>query len=286
MGGRQPALDLLGEDREVSAHRLVALVASAVLLAGCSGSDEPPAADASPSPTAITPAPAPARGACYDLSFEDAIAPSSTADPVPCAEPHTATTFHVGRIKPVVDGHLLALDSTHVQAQVVRGCQSRLAAYLGGSEEDQRLSRFLAVGFAPTLEQGDEGARWYRCDVVLLRAPERLARLPRETRGVLDADGALDRYGTCGTAAPAADRFARVVCSRPHTWRARATIDLPADASYLDSAAGKTADSACRDIDARIAANSLKLRWSFEWPTREQWDAGQRYGYCWTPDPA
>ncbi len=282
-------LALLGEDQPVSVHWTAALAALlALATGGCSGSDDAPVTEPSPSPSpvVVTPAPAPVRGACYDLTFGDAVAPSSTVGPVPCGQPHTATTFHVGRIKPVVDGHLLALDSTHVQAQVHEGCQSRLATYLGGSEEDRRLSRFAAVGFAPTLEQGDEGARWFRCDVVLLKAPEQLGRLPRKARGVLDGEGALDRYGTCGSAAPAAARFARVVCSRTHTWRARATIDLPADAAYLDPAARKDADSACRDIDARIAANSLKLRWSFEWPTREQWDAGQRYGYCWTPDPA
>lgn len=265
----------------------------AVLLAiatGCSGADDSPTAGTTPTPspsaTEPAPAPTPARGACYDLSFDEAIAPSSTADPVPCKRRHTTTTFHVGRIKPVVDGHLLALDSTRVQTQVLEGCQGRLAGYLGGSEEARRLSRFVAVGFAPTLEQGDEGARWFRCDLVLLEGPQRLGRLPRKARGVLDAADALDRYGTCGTTAPAAQRFARVTCSSKHAWRVRGTIDLPADADYLDPTARKNADSACRDVDARIAANSLKLSWSFEWPTREQWDAGQRYGYCWTPDPA
>jgi hypothetical protein len=142
------------------------------------------------------------------------------------------------------------------------------------------------VWFSPSLEEGDLGARWFRCDVVALAGRDRLAPLPRSLRGVLDRNGALDTYGTCGTAAPAAPRFQRVICSRRHTWRARATIELPAGAKYLGQAAGAAADSACRDIDTRLAADILKLQWSFEWPTRAQWEQGQRYGICWTPDPA
>jgi hypothetical protein len=76
-----------------------------------------------------------------------------------------------------------------------------------------------------------------------------------------------------------------VICSQRHSWRARATIALPQDAKYLGKAAGAEADSTCRDIEARLAGDILDLKWSFEWPTREQWDDGQRYGFCWTPDP-
>jgi hypothetical protein len=142
------------------------------------------------------------------------------------------------------------------------------------------------VWFSPSLDDSDRGALWFRCDLVALAGNDQLAPLPRSTRNLLSADGALDRFGTCGTTAPGAAKFERVICSAPHTWRARATVDLPAHARYLGKAAGAAADSACHDVDARLAADVLKLRWSFEWPTREQWDAGQRYGICWTPDPA
>jgi len=77
-----------------------------------------------------------------------------------------------------------------------------------------------------------------------------------------------------------------VICSRPHSWRARRTLALPAGSKYLSKAATAAADSACRDIEAGLASDILSLKWSFEWPTRDEWRAGQRYGYCWTPDPA
>jgi len=265
----------------------VVVLALAFVASACSSDDEPEAEPTTSTPTvAAVPPPAPPRRACYDLDFDEALQASSAAGPVPCSARHTAATIRVGTIQPVRDGHLLAVDSDTVQQQIARRCRTRLAAHVGGDEETRRLSRLTAVWFSPTLAQSDRGARWYRCDLVALAGRERLAPLPRSTKDLLAADDALERFGTCGTASPAAKRFQRVICSQRHSWRARATIDLPTGAKYLGKAAGAAADSACRDIEARLASDILELRWSFEWPTREQWSAGQRYGYCWTPDPA
>ena len=271
-----------------------AVLLLAVLLGGltaCSKGKPGPTAETSSSSSAATsaapapPAPPPAH-ACYDLDFAAAAKPTSTAPPVPCSAVHTTTTIRVGTIRPVVDGHLLAVDADAVQQQIAGRCRAALAAQVGGDEETRRLSRLTVVWFSPTLADSDRGALWFRCDLVALAGHDVLAPLPRATRGILSQDGALDRWGTCGTASPSASRFQRVICSRPHSWRARATIDLPAGATYLGKTAGAAADSACHDIDAKLAADSLKLHWSFEWPTRDAWNAGQRYGLCWTPDPA
>jgi hypothetical protein len=269
-----------------SVHALIGALALLAGLTGCS-SDKPASTPTTTSPTsAATPEAAPPNHACYDLTLAEVTAPTTTADPVPCSARHTATTIRVGTINPVVDGHLLAIDSDTVQQQIATRCRTRFAAYVGGNRETQRLGRLTVIWFSPSLAEGDRGARWFRCDVVALAGRDRLAPLPRSIRGILDRDGALDKYGTCGTSAPAASRFQRVICSRRHTWRARATIEVPDGAKYLGKAAGAAANSACRDIDTKLAADILKLQWSFEWPTRDQWENGQRYGYCWTPDPA
>jgi hypothetical protein len=36
-------------------------------------------------------------------------------------------------------------------------------------------------------------------------------------------------------------------------------------------------------VAAGSADDPLDFTWSQESPTREQWDAGQRYGICWVP---
>jgi Septum formation len=275
----------------------VALLLGVVLggAAACS-QDQPATAKRSSTPTTTTststatptaPPPAtPPRHACYDLDLAAAAAPTSAAQPVPCSGRHTTATFHVGTIHPVVDGHLLAVDSDTVQQQVASRCRSRFASYVGGGEETRRLSRLTVVWFTPSLSDSDRGALWFRCDLVALAGRDQLAELPRATRDVLGAPQALDRFGTCGTSSPAARAFERVICSARHTWRARATVAVPPGAKYLGKAADAAASSSCHDIEARLASDALKLKWSFEWPTREQWRAGQRFGYCWTPDPA
>jgi hypothetical protein len=288
---RQPALDLLGEDRPMSATRraLALLVPVLLALAGCSSSTSSGtsrAASDAPSVTATStpPAPAPRVGSCHALSVSQATEPVDAGAPVPCRRTHTSVTVKVGQFSPVADGHLLAVDSRTVRAEISKSCPPQPTAFLGGTLTDRRLSRFQVVWFSPSLEQGDAGATWYRCDVVALRTAGQLLPLPARVKDVLSQPGALDRFGTCGTAAPDARGFARVVCSERHSWRAVDVVDLPVDARYLAKDVAARGDAACKDIAAGRADGALKYTWSFEWPTRAQWQSGQRYGYCWVPE--
>jgi hypothetical protein len=102
---------------------------------------------------------------------------------------------------------------------------------------------------------------------------------------VLGSTAALDEFGLCGTSAPGARGFQRVICGRSHSWRAIDTIGLPGGARYPGTATvRKAGDSDCKDLAQARSDNSLKYRYGWEWPTREQWDRGQRFGYCWVPD--
>lgn len=269
--------------------RLRVSVAVALLVlaaAGCSSGDGPASAPATATTGTGTTAPpkAPRVGACYRLDVGAALRATSNRPSVPCARRHTSVTVSVGTIRPVVDGHLLALDSTRVQRQIADRCRRAVDAHVGGSVSRQRLSRVQAVWFNPTPEQVDAGALWYRCDLVISAGNRAFAALPRRTTGLLNGASAMSRWGTCGTAAPSATSFQRVLCSARHSWRARATTTLPAGTAYLSKAATKVANGRCRDVAAGLSPHSSKLRWAFEWPTRDQWRAGQRYGFCWTPD--
>jgi hypothetical protein len=268
----------------------VGALLAAVLAGGCTAA---PIATSTTTPTttgaltarlAPTPPAAPRVHACYALPFAAVLSPSNDSRPLTCTTRHTSETVYVGRFDPLVDGHLLAVDSDQVQQQIARTCQSRTGSYLRGSRETLRLSRLQSAWFSPTLAQADAGATWFRCDLVLLSGPEALAPLPGHTAGALRNPAALRRYGTCGTASPASVRFQRIGCWMPHGWRARATIPLPRGAGYLSRAAGRSADQACHTIESSLATNVQVLQWSFEWPTKAQWTNGQRYGYCWTPD--
>jgi hypothetical protein len=281
----------------VSPVRVVVTVLLAVLLAGCTQDDAgSPAPSPSPTaPTATTSAaagatpvavpPAPPATACYRLSSAQLTRPTSSARPVPCTRRHTARTIFVGRLDTVVAGHSVAVDSATVQRQLATTCPRKLASYVGGSATDRDLSRLAVVWFSPTLEQSDAGADWFRCDVVAFGTGEGLLPLPTTggLRGVLSRPGALDTYGLCGTAAPGAPGFRRVACARPHTWRAFTTVALPGGTAYPGTAAVRGAGDACKARARARAADTLKFRYGWEWPTRDQWGTGQHFGYCWVP---
>jgi hypothetical protein len=226
----------------------------------------------------------PVVGGCHELTLTEAEDPVDAGGPVPCRRTHTSVTVKVGQLSRVVDGHLLAVDSRTVRAQITKACPTEPGSYLGGDTTGRRLSRFEVVWFSPSLAQADAGANWYRCDVVALRSEGKLVPLPARVKGILSRGGALDRFGTCGTSAPDRPGFARVVCSERHSWRAVDVVDLPASAHYLAKDDAATGDAACKDVAAGRANGALKYSWSFEWPTRAQWASGQRYGYCWVPD--
>jgi hypothetical protein len=261
----------------------VLLAAFAGCSSGDSGNADKPSGGASAS--SAPPAPeAPQAGSCHALSVTKAGLPVDSSDPVPCGQPHTTQTFKVGKLSALADGHLLAVDSPAVQGRLAKTCLKALPTYVGGDLTTRRLGRLSAVWFGPSLEQADAGAEWFRCDVIGLRRDDALITLPRRMKGALDAPDALDRFGTCGTTAPDAGTFQRVVCADKHSWRAVDVVDLPASTHYLAKDAAATGDAACKDVASKRANGALKYSWSFEWPTRDQWTAGQRYGYCWVPE--
>jgi len=274
----------------VARPRRAGAVAAALLavtgLAACSGGDDEgtaPREEPSTQTTAPPPEPGPVTGACYALPYDAAVAPTSDVAPVDCGQPHTSVTFAVGAIDAVVDGHLLAVDSERVQSQVSSACPAQLLTYLGGTLTHLRLSMIRSIWFTPTVEQSDAGAGWYRCDAVVLDGASRLADLDGDLSGAL-AGSVPDRYAMCGTAAPDAPDFERVRCSDKHSWRAIDVIafdgaDYPGVKAVR--AAGRTR---CEDAAAEVADDPLTFKWGYEWPTKEQWAMGQKFGRCWTAD--
>lgn len=262
------------------------LVVALFCLAGCfGGATDTPSPSARPTFTdPPAPKPAPKAGGCYDLAFAQASRPRSGGRSVPCDREHTAITTYVGTGQRVLDGHLLAVDSKQVQGQLASECPRRLISYLGTDLHRLRLSQFETVWFVPGVKQSDRGAHWYRCAIVAVAGPHRLAALPGDLRGALSSDDDLDEWGTCGTASPSARDFEKVICSQPHKWRAIEVVDLSHTLHYLGKPSTDHGNDVCKSAASAQADDSLSFSWSFQWPTRDQWDAGVRYGLCWVPD--
>lgn len=263
-----------------------------LVLTGCSGDSERPAPTtsastptASPEPgvRAPEPPPAPRLDSCYQLSYSQAVAPTSRAEVVPCSEEHAAETFHVGRLERVIDGRLLAVDSRRLQEQVATTCPRLLPEHVGGTEEQRRLSMLRSVWFTPTLRQSDAGADWFRCDAVALARDSELLELTGSLSGVLNTEAGRDRVGMCGTAEPGTEGFERVACSQTHTWRAVRTVTLPGPDYPGEGPVQLAGEEPCKAAARADAPDPLDFRWGYEWPTAEQWEAGQTYGICWVP---
>ncbi|WP_310526265.1 septum formation family protein, partial [Nocardioides sp.] len=232
-----------------------------------------------PSPK-VAVVPRPAKNGCHRLSYAQAVAPVVGGTEVACRKPHTSQTYKIGRLSLVSSGHLMAVDSPSVQAAVASSCTTLLRAHVGGSPEDLRLSMVQAVWFTPSVEEAAAGADWFRCDVVALATPGRLAALPRSTEGLV---GASDRFAMCGTTSPSAASFRRVPCSAAHSWVATSTVALSAKSYPSATASSTQMESACRSAARNRAADPLDFTWSEERPSKDQWDAGRRYGICWAP---
>ncbi len=155
------------------------------------------------------------------------MAPVAHGEPVPCDRTHTAITFRVGDLDTIVDGHLVSVDSQRVQTQVARECPAAFDEFVGGTDEDRRLTMLRPVWFTPSLQQSDRGANWYRCDAVAIASDEELAPLVGRLQGVLGRPLARERYAICGTAAPDSPTFERVICAQAHAWKAIGTVDVP-----------------------------------------------------------
>lgn len=269
---------------------LTATAAVALLLTGCTDSPQPQA-DPTPSaasptatPTTARPVPVPPNHACYRLDYQAAVAPTNDAPPVACSGRHTAQTYAVGRLDALVGGHLLAVDSDRVQARVAATCPRLLGEFLGGEDSDLHLSMLRAVWFTPTVEESDAGADWYRCDVIALAADERLAGLTGRLGGALGSEAGRDRYGMCSTDEPGTEEFLRVICTADHSWRAIETVDFPEQRYPGTDEARDRGQAPCQEAGRSVADDALDYQWGYEWPTAEQWQAGQRYGLCWAPD--
>ncbi|GAB2767779.1 hypothetical protein GCM10027020_20720 [Nocardioides salsibiostraticola] len=279
--------------------RLCAGVLFALLsLGACTGGSDPspttsqsPAAvepSATPEPAApprATAAPAPENKVCYRLSFGDALSPTNADKAATCNGKHTAMTFHVGRIDNVVGGHLLAVDSKRVQAEVAQRCPERFSDFVGGSERDLRLSMLRTVWFTPGVPESDQGEDWVRCDAIAIAGSDRLAPLGKgRLSGVLGTEAGRERYAMCGTAAPDAKDFERVLCSEPHRWRAVEVVGFDPGAYPGADTVRQRGQGPCEDAGRSVAADALDFEWGYEFPTREQWQAGQTFGRCWAPD--
>jgi Septum formation len=251
---------------------VVPLALLAISLTGCLGRG-----GATPSPADEE---VPDLGACRLLSPHDVSQPSNATEPVSCGQPHTAQTYAVGPL-PAQFAHA-SYDDDGVAAFAYKTCSSKFIRFTGADASLAMRSILSWAWFRPSQAAWDDGARWYRCDVVGGGQQSRtLVDLPSRTKGLL-LGRPDDDWMVCARGATVSGSV-KIPCSQKHDWRAVTTIVLgsagdpyPGD----EVAKARTRDFCSKSVGAWLDY-PVDYDFGFSWFHEVEWDAGNRRSVCW-----
>ncbi|MGB0101794.1 MAG: septum formation family protein [Nocardioides sp.] len=247
---------------------LIALALSG--LVAC-GSDEAAPADDGAAPT---------LGDCRALTLEDVAKPADTTDPVDCAEPHTAETYAVGQLPATFDD--VAYDDEQLGEWAYTTCSKAFKEFLGADESLVMRTIVSWAWFRPTEAAWDDGARWYRCDVIGGgEQSKEYVELPTTAEGLLTGRP-KDRWMVCADG-PTVAGSVKVPCTEPHQWRAVTTISLgDADEEYPgDRVSEVTTRDFCSTSVGAWLNYPIHYDFGYTWFHEAEWEAGNRRSVCW-----
>ena len=147
----------------------------------------------------------PVQGSCHTLTMRQSLSYFAPRASVDCDRRHTSKTLVSKRLSGKVDW------SGPTWTHVYQPCANQLHRALGG-ERVRALSAYELTFFIPTKRERAKGAKWKRCDVVLVGGRS-LQPLPDTLR--LSAP-LPDKYARC----LGGRRLLLTVCSKAHTYRA------------------------------------------------------------------
>ncbi|HJR37602.1 MAG TPA: septum formation family protein [Nocardioidaceae bacterium] len=223
---------------------------------------------------------APKLGACRVLTPADISEPSNASEVVDCAEEHTAETFAVGTFPAAVATG--AVDDPALGAHIFSSCSAKFLAFLGGEESTVMRSTLTWAWFRPSEKAWEQGARWYRCDVVGgAEQSEQLIPLPETAKGLL-LGRPEDRWMVCVNG-PTVAGSVKIPCSEPHTWRAVTTIKLgdARDPYPGDRLVEVRTRDFCSDSVGAWLNYPVDYDFGYTYFHEAEWEAGNRRSICW-----
>lgn len=271
--------------------RATALAGAATVLAlalsactGSAGSGDARGAGATqgrnPDPALVDSTSVPELGQCRNLRPEDVALPANATAAVDCTEEHTAQTYAVGTLPDKL--HDAAYDADELGAWAYKTCSKGLMAFLGADESSVMRTIVTWSWFRPSEAAWDEGARWYRCDVIGGGGEGVDYRpLPKTAEGLL-MGLPPDEWMVCADG-PAVAGSPKVPCSEEHTWRAVTTIKVgePGDDYPGDRVVEVTSRDFCSDSVAAWLGYPLEYDFGFTWFKEAEWQVGNRRSVCW-----
>ena len=251
------------------------LLAASAALTGCGEETQGSNTD----PSQLDSVTAPELGACRVLAPADVAQPSNATRTVDCAEPHTAQTFEVGEFPKDLDG--VEADDPALGEHAYRECTLRFADFVGGDESLVMRSVVSWAWFRPSEKAWDEGARWFRCDIV--GGSDRSAGfvdLPTDAAQMLDGR-VKDRWLVCAEGPTVASN--RVPCTEPHAWRAVSTIKVgePGDDYPGDRLVEVRTRDYCDQSVGALLDYPVSYDFAYTWFHEAEWEVGNRRSVCW-----
>lgn len=253
---------------------------SLVLLSGCTGSQ---AEDVDPDQ--VDAVEAPETGTCRVLDPAELGQPSNATRTVPCEDGHTAETFAVGELPAELQD--VEYDSEELETFAFRTCSDQLQQFLGADESTVMRSVLGWAWFRPSEKAWDEGARWYRCDVVGgSETSATLLELPATASGLLE--GRPDDDWMVCVDGPSVNTSTKVPCTERHDWRAVTTIKVgaAADAYPGDTAVETTTRDYCQSSVAAWLGYPNVFDFGYTFFHQTEWLAGNRRSICWAATAA
>ena len=243
----------------------------ALVLAGCSKGDQPDADSVE----------APELGACRLLAPEDVAASANSAATVDCADDHTAETYAVGRLPSELDE--AAYDDPDIGAFAYETCSKAFMSFLGADESLGMRTLLSWAWFRPSEGAWNDGARWYRCDLVGgTEDATDFVTLPTTAKALMSSGLPDDEWMACvnGEAVPGAPR---IPCSEDHTWRAVTTIKVGADKDPYpgDRLVEVTTRDYCSASVNAWLDYPLEYKFAYTWFHEAEWKTGNRRSICW-----
>jgi hypothetical protein len=260
--------------------RVLGLALPALLALSACGTDE----GADTDPDQVDSVEVPELGACRVLTPADVAEPSNATRTVDCEEPHTAQTYAVGQLPDELDN--ADYEDAAVGRFAYRTCADKFEKFLGADESLVLRTLVSWAWFRPSEKAWDDGARWYRCDIVGgSEQSEEFVTLPKSAEGLLQ--GRLDdKWLVCADGETVASSV-KVPCTTKHDWRAVTTIKLgEADDPYPgDRVVEVTTRDYCSDSVGAWLNYPVNYEYGYTWFHEAEWEAGNRRSVCWAKTP-
>jgi len=256
---------------------LVAVLGTLLVLTACSSEPQGENVD----PDQVDSTEIPDLGACRTLTPADVEQPANATRTVDCKDRHTAETFAIGDLPDEFDD--VEYDDPAVGTYAYKTCTKKFEKFLGAADESLVLRTIVSwAWFRPSEKAWDDGARWYRCDVIGGNATNAEYRsLPPTTKGLL-VGRPDDRWLVCAVGATVA-QGEKVPCSRAHDWRAATTIKLgePGDTYPGDRVVASRTKAFCA-ISIKAWLNyPAQFEYAYTHFHEAEWQAGNRRSVCW-----